>query len=137
MRRAGLRKSGATAGSGGADRTPRVTSGATARPWGPLRLIAVYALSSLVFQAVAIAAGLVWNVHALDGGCIPCPADYWINWPALPTLAIMCLPGIAGFRVFVGLMARNPALERCRCVSCGARLRGLNEPRCPECGEPI
>jgi len=59
------------------------------------------------------------------------------TWPAFP--ACVCLYGIVTFGVSAGCRAllRRRRRRRGQCCKCGYVLKGLTEPRCPECGEPI
>ena len=50
------------------------------------------------------------------------------------TVAASALPGLV---VAVWIAIRVPQDTETRCRRCGYILRGLAEPRCPECGERI
>ncbi len=52
------------------------------------------------------------------------------------TLAVVALPGML-VALMVYSRLRGPAIGETRCRACGHLLRGLTEPRCPECGERI
>jgi hypothetical protein len=50
---------------------------------------------------------------------------------------VMVAPAVViGVLVAVGMPGPSPDIEP-RCRKCRYMLRGLKEPRCPECGEPI
>ena len=52
----------------------------------------------------------------------------------VPALVICTVPGV----VVTALIARHRSRDaECRCRKCGYILRGISEPRCPECGERI
>ena len=52
----------------------------------------------------------------------------------VPALVICTIPGVV---IAVWLARRRPLDADCRCRKCGYILRGIPEPRCPECGERI
>jgi hypothetical protein len=52
----------------------------------------------------------------------------------VPALVICTVPGVV---IAVWLARRCPLDADCRCRKCGYILRGISEPRCPECGEAI
>lgn len=63
-------------------------------------------------------------------------ADPYSPFPAVLFQALCFIPAFgAGLLLFSCLDVR-PANET-RCRKCGYILRGLSEPRCPECGERI
>ena len=54
----------------------------------------------------------------------------------LVALGILAVPGmVVGIVLYAHL--RVPGGGQTRCRKCGYILRGLTEPRCPECGEHI
>src|SRR5262249_1420942 len=57
------------------------------------------------------------------------------NGPAALALPGSPLPAVAGLAVARNCAAKPPAPHRCR--NCNYQLRGLIEPRCPECGTPF
>ncbi len=60
------------------------------------------------------------------------------NWIAIVCLWVMptIIIVIASFAV-VTYYFKSPADRQTRCRKCGYILRGITEPRCPECGEKI
>ncbi|MFH1746411.1 MAG: hypothetical protein ABIG44_05130 [Planctomycetota bacterium] len=47
-------------------------------------------------------------------------------------------PGLCALLLYIWLAPRAPRPdEHLRCLRCGYILKGLSEPRCPECGERI
>ena len=62
---------------------------------------------------------------------------FWYPQPPMVRLLPIFLTVVAGLGWVLSMIsaARQDAETRCR--SCGHILRGLTEPRCPECGEPI
>jgi membrane protein DedA with SNARE-associated domain len=63
------------------------------------------------------------------------------SWPvlrkgALASLFLVVPPAIVGPCV-AALLAHWPRDHETRCRKCGYILRGISEPRCPECGEQI
>src|SRR5689334_11366531 len=58
----------------------------------------------------------------------------------LKGLLYTAIAGVITIGVFVGLgrlFSSDQSLEETRCRKCGYILRGISEPRCPECGERI
>lgn len=50
--------------------------------------------------------------------------------------AVGAIPGIlVGLFAFDFIRRRDPRRSKVSCPSCAYELRGLREPRCPECGE--
>ena len=45
--------------------------------------------------------------------------------------------GLPGFAIALYIATRGPRDPETRCRKCGYILRGISEPRCPECGERI
>ncbi len=50
---------------------------------------------------------------------------------------LTCIGIPAGVVVLVVLQTRKQRDRETRCRKCGYILRGISEPRCPECGERI
>jgi hypothetical protein len=99
--------------------------------------------------AIALAVGGgVWAyfrdpwVRLLSG---PCQVDDWVdafvgNRYTDPLLGAILLVMVAFF--VYGLLClcpdiKSPSDGETRCRKCGYILRGISEPRCPECGERI
>jgi len=59
------------------------------------------------------------------------------DWCTPLSIAFHVLPGWLTVGVFIGLTKKHPTHTECCCRKCGFILRGISEPRCPECGEPI
>jgi hypothetical protein len=66
----------------------------------------------------------------------PGDASEFLGWVSL--FAVGCLPSLLTLAI-VGAFPRNgPANQRETCCrQCGYILRGISEPRCPECAERI
>jgi hypothetical protein len=58
----------------------------------------------------------------------------------LSTLVFTTIPALLGILIYAGLTWRYGPIRidpETRCRKCGYILRGISEPRCPECGERI
>ena len=52
--------------------------------------------------------------------------------------SVLCVPGLlAALYAFHRLPRRPSPVVHTRCGACGYVLKGLTEPRCPECGESV
>jgi hypothetical protein len=51
------------------------------------------------------------------------------------SIAVIAIPGIVAAAAVANSGRKYDSETRCR--KCGYILRGLREPRCPECGEPV
>ena len=60
-------------------------------------------------------------------------------WLTAVVCAILAIPyGVGALLIFgCGLSGNRPLSEYLHCLKCDHILKGLSEPRCPECGEPI
>ncbi|UCG32130.1 MAG: hypothetical protein JSU68_10735 [Phycisphaerales bacterium] len=53
-------------------------------------------------------------------------------------VGVLGLPGLLlGLRAYHRLTFKHYRDEHTRCGTCGHILKGLTEPRCPECGQPM
>jgi hypothetical protein len=82
------------------------------------------AIGALVGFVIAVAAGLIMG-SVRPGGVFQ-PTEVLV----ITFIYFLCF--LSGTTVAVRLPSRQP-----RCRRCGYILRGLTEPRCPECGERI
>ncbi len=64
----------------------------------------------------------------------PLSSSTYATLAQVPTIAILALPGLLAAVLIVAQRHRDPET---RCRNCGYILRGIPEPRCPECGERI
>lgn len=82
---------------------------------------------------------LMWPFMLLSGcfqSVLSGPLESLPVWGA--TVTYFLLPFITGVALYTTLR-RDPgqALDHLRCLKCGHILKGLTEPRCPECGTRI
>ncbi len=73
-------------------------------------------------------------------GLLPGPSTQpWkVAWSVpVAYFAPVVLLGFATYGVLTALWGRRPFDGETRCRKCGYILRGISEPRCSECGEPI
>ena len=68
---------------------------------------------------------LYWGATEAQGISI----QFWV-----PTVALLLYPALATARF---LWRQRGRRKRGECLQCGYSLRGLVEPRCPECGRPF
>lgn len=68
---------------------------------------------------------LYWGATEAQGISI----QFWV-----PLVVLLLYPGLATARFLVRQRGRR---KRGECLQCGYCLRGLVEPRCPECGRPF
>ena len=128
----------------------RVTGNTTAGTWCNVA-IAMSLLNVLLAAAhprfrVVLAGAVVSAVTFVVGIAIAHVAIgrqwslWWLLQDALQVMGfatvIYTLLGVATMR-FVSRWRRVGGAEPGRCEHCGYLLRGLPEPRCPECGEPF
>ncbi len=81
-------------------------------------------------QAEGFFAGVAVNWLRID----------FMKYPSVSLLVIWVIPMALVGVVAFGLAAhflKVPAGRETRCRRCGYILRGISEPRCPECGERI
>ncbi len=89
----------------------------------------------IITLVLAVAAALVWAI-ALDNRLLQALG----TWPTESSSVHLCAITLSAAACFGWLLIfltdrQRDALTRCR--ACGHILRGLSEPRCPECGERI
>jgi hypothetical protein len=106
-------------------------------PWR--RLIVAVVVGSLVTVALLFAGP--WVLQWIEGGVIsgwpnqPVPAIVYVLAVDVTALFVLIAPGIV-IALWIALRGR-PFPSETRCRKCGYILRGITEPRCPECGERI
>ncbi len=61
----------------------------------------------------------------------------WFYDPTVLTYAAITLSAAACFGWLLITIAERQRDNQTRCRACGYILRGISEPRCPECGERI
>lgn len=87
---------------------------------------------SAVFVGVAVSVSAIFTRFGVD------PLLAWFDiTETLTDWVVLLLNGVAGAWAFVVLWDIQKSFQRVaesRCVGCGYSLRGLREPRCPECG---
>jgi hypothetical protein len=80
-----------------------------------------------------------WIVRAC--GAEPWTLTPWPLWPRCVARAIGMLPvviaSVTAYHLLTRANQRRPSNCECLCRKCGYILRGISEPRCPECGERI
>jgi hypothetical protein len=77
----------------------------------------------------------VWVANAVERmtfGVLP----QWTS-EGLGRLFAVLVFTVPGLVVAAIIASRGPSDTETRCRKCGYILRGIIEPRCPECGEPI
>ena len=61
----------------------------------------------------------------------------YVDFVAVPAVLFAFLGGLQWFGIVSVLRWASRRKDRSRCRKCGYPLRGLPEPRCPECGTPF
>ena len=61
---------------------------------------------------------------------------FWRWVPGIVTMTIINVPGMVAAMLIYGT-GKQPNDSHTHCVKCNYILKGLTEPRCPECGERI
>jgi len=56
---------------------------------------------------------------------------------SLGLFMLCCATGCVGIGRLAGMIPRKTAADDARCAQCGYLLKGLESPRCPECGTPF
>ena len=80
----------------------------------------------------------IWAVQELFAKVVPASVTdsrFWAFIDAV-ALAILAAPGIV-LAALVYAWRHGERDQHTRCGKCGYLLKGLTEPRCPECGERI
>ena len=101
------------------------------------------AIAVIVSVLVSSVIGFVQFIFTLPPGLnIPSPLAFYLNtlftsWWNLPVGLLLCALPIALYVALTKRYAAPPLDNETRCRKCGYILRGITEPRCPECGEPI
>src|SRR5438128_1143533 len=90
------------------------------------------ALSAIV-TAAFVALSLV-SIDLRTGGTLRIPGRFGLYGFGTGLLALSCFASNALCRY---LSPRKRISRETRCRKCGYILRGLTQPRCPECGERI
>ena len=89
----------------------------------------------------ATAAGLVvvGSVEVYLGDHIYEFLSLWLEEYSIFWVSVVCVTALPGILVASAIVARMPRQpdDECRCRKCKYILRGMTEPRCPECGEQI
>jgi hypothetical protein len=104
----------------------------------PDRPILFEAVAFGVFVFVIVGVSLTLLIPSYSSPSTPQEqgAAEWAAW--LVTAASVLVAALAGYRYWRYQRKRlPPADDEPRCEYCGYILRGLPEPRCPECGEPF
>ncbi|GMU24133.1 MAG: hypothetical protein AMXMBFR13_42100 [Phycisphaerae bacterium] len=65
----------------------------------------------------------------------PWPFGIWL--PIFFIAAVPVAAGVATYGILARLYGPRPCGSDTRCRKCSYILRGISEPRCPECGEQI
>lgn len=92
--------------------------------------------------APAAVLGSWMNISTMERGfwwrVVDRPGDISFVLGLLALFGVSSLPILVAAGIFAALSCRpaTPAHET-RCRKCGYILRGISEPRCPECGERI
>jgi len=105
-------------------------------PW-PRFILVVVVGSLLVSASIFLLGPRVFNAtQAVSAGLLPqwMPDVVSAFLVDVPALLICTVPAVA-VTALVALHRRRD--DDCRCRKCGYILRGISEPRCPECGERI
>ena len=105
-------------------------------PW-PRFILVVVVGSLLVSASIFLLGPRVFNAtQAVSAGLLPqwMPDVVSAFLVDVPALIICTVPAVA-VTALVALHRRRD--DDCRCRKCGYILRGISEPRCPECGERI
>lgn len=99
----------------------------------------------IVLEAVAFGVFIALVATVLTGLFVPAitpqstPAQraqaLWVGWASIAASAAVGTLAAFGYRRYQ--RRRQPADEEPRWEHCGYILRGLPEPRCPECGQPF
>ena len=98
------------------------------------RFIVAVVCGAAVTPVVSLLYGRV-VMYRIVGPLVAVLPPPWTGVVGIAMVALcLALPGI-GFAVLIALHRRPDAETRCR--HCNYILRGLSEPRCPECGERI
>jgi hypothetical protein len=81
----------------------------------------------------------LWNAayESFFRGSIPMPDKWHATAAAVFALLPVLLIGVLAYGLAGRPFSRRYNDEETRCRKCGYNLRGISEPRCPECGEPI
>lgn len=89
--------------------------------------------------AIAVLVGSGVNIAINVGLARLLPEAAYGSTPLFVALALVrvTIPVVAYGLLTYWLGARTPADRETRCRGCGYILRGISEPRCPECGERI
>lgn len=87
-----------------------------------------------VTLGVAVAATLSWLAFSVGPSFDIFPVS---SYPAVQMPMAISLTAAACFGWMLLFLAERRGDGETRCRTCHHILRGLSEPRCPECGEPI
>ncbi len=92
------------------------------------------AVTRVVTILLALGAAAIWTVALFPQFC----TNYGLYYdPETFRLAGVTLTAAACFGWLLIFLAERQRDALTRCRACGHILRGLSEPRCPECGERI
>jgi len=95
--------------------------------------------SAVLLAMATLYIPIVLHVQEFVAGVLPPSAPHGVYAALVDGLAAIAVIAPAALvAVFLDAHLRRPAPPReTRCRRCGYVLRGLTEPRCPECGERI
>lgn len=88
-------------------------------------------LNGWITLGLAAAAGLAWFLFAII------PGQFLLAWPGVQIPLAITLSAAACLGWLLLFLQERRRDGECRCRRCHYILRGLSEPRCPECGERI
>jgi hypothetical protein len=88
------------------------------------------------YGAYSVVWDIVWAVRGTSALSSP-GDDLLANLIWTLTLPLVALSAVVVFAVLTRYLGSSFRNHETRCRKCGYILRGISEPRCPECGERI
>lgn len=89
------------------------------------------AANKVITIVLALAAAAAWVITAV------LPGQIVLSYPDVQVPMAVTLTAAACFGWVLLYLSERRGDNETRCRKCGYILRGLSEPRCPECGERI
>ena len=90
-----------------------------------------------VFVDRVVGIQILFAVQEVTAWMMPwATAAGWAMATEIVTAGLLMMPGVV-VALLVYATGKPPGDDHTRCGNCGYILKGLTEPRCPECGERI